>query len=342
MPASDMCSVRGIGVADSESTSTATRSDLNLSFCSTPKRCSSSITTRPRLWNSTSRCSRRWVPTTMSTTPLRKPVERVRDVSVAAEARQLAHRDREWGEPLRERQEVLLCENGGGHQHGHLAPLAGGLEGCAKRELGLAEPDVAADHAVHRTRCLHVTLDLVEHHLLVGGLLVGERRLQLALPGAVRSERVSVGHLAARVQRQELARHLLGAFLDTPLHPLPFAAAEPATGAGGSRRHRRSGQRGRGGRPARTACPPSAYSMVMYSCSPSASLTVRISRKRPMPWSRCTTTSPGRTASRRPLRGVARGGAARAPRDDVDLARRAPRASGEPRRFTAPKSSWSV
>ena len=49
IPASDMCSVRGIGVADSDSTSTATRSSLNRSFCSTPKRCSSSMTTRPEV-----------------------------------------------------------------------------------------------------------------------------------------------------------------------------------------------------------------------------------------------------------------------------------------------------
>ena len=42
MPASDMCSVRGIGVALSVSTSTSSRSDFSSSFCATPKRCSSS------------------------------------------------------------------------------------------------------------------------------------------------------------------------------------------------------------------------------------------------------------------------------------------------------------
>ena len=41
-PASDMCSVRGIGVADSASTSTSRRSWRSSSFCATPKRCSSS------------------------------------------------------------------------------------------------------------------------------------------------------------------------------------------------------------------------------------------------------------------------------------------------------------
>ena len=46
-------SVRGIGVADMASTSTAVRSRFSCSLCSTPKRCSSSITTRPRSLNVT-------------------------------------------------------------------------------------------------------------------------------------------------------------------------------------------------------------------------------------------------------------------------------------------------
>ena len=49
-PASDMCSVRGIGVADSESTSTSSRSWRRSSFCATPKRCSSSTITSPSVF----------------------------------------------------------------------------------------------------------------------------------------------------------------------------------------------------------------------------------------------------------------------------------------------------
>ncbi len=82
--------------------------------------------------------------------------------------------------------------------------------------------------------------------------------------------------------------------------------------------------------------------MVMYSCSPSASLTVRISRNRPTPWSRCTTMSPGLNCMTKAALAAAPEAARRAPRADVDSARRAPRASGDPRRFTPPKSSWSV
>ena len=48
-PESDMCSVRGIGVAVSASTSTSSRSERSSSFCATPKRCSSSTIDEPEL-----------------------------------------------------------------------------------------------------------------------------------------------------------------------------------------------------------------------------------------------------------------------------------------------------
>ena len=67
-----MCSVRGIGVADIASTSTSSRSWRRSSFWATPKRCSSSSTTRPRFWGTTSRESTRWVPTSTSTLPAAK------------------------------------------------------------------------------------------------------------------------------------------------------------------------------------------------------------------------------------------------------------------------------
>ncbi len=64
-----ICSVRGIGVAVSVSTSTCVRSSFSRSLCVTPKRCSSSMTTRPRSLKRTSRDRRRCVPTTTSSLP---------------------------------------------------------------------------------------------------------------------------------------------------------------------------------------------------------------------------------------------------------------------------------
>ena len=84
-----MPSVRGIGVAVSVSTSTSARSALIASLWRTPKRCSSSMISRPRRLNFTSLDSSLCVPTTMSMAPAAMPssaalislVERKRDSS---------------------------------------------------------------------------------------------------------------------------------------------------------------------------------------------------------------------------------------------------------------------
>ena len=68
-PTSDMCSVRGMGVAVMVSTSTFLRICFRRSLWRTPKRCSSSTISRPRSANLTSFESRRCVPIRMSTLP---------------------------------------------------------------------------------------------------------------------------------------------------------------------------------------------------------------------------------------------------------------------------------
>ena len=53
--------------------------DLLASFarCSTPKRCCSSVTTRESLANRTSSCNKAWVPTTISTKPSSKSINKL-------------------------------------------------------------------------------------------------------------------------------------------------------------------------------------------------------------------------------------------------------------------------
>ena len=72
-PLMAICMVRGMGVAESVSTSTCSRMFFSCSLCCTPKRCSSSITTRPRSCGFTSALSRRCVPMSTSTLPSAKP-----------------------------------------------------------------------------------------------------------------------------------------------------------------------------------------------------------------------------------------------------------------------------
>ncbi len=68
-----------MGVADSVSTSIPLKRSLNFSLCLTPKRCSSSMITRPRFFMDTSSEMSRCVPMTMSTAPVLSPssVERM-------------------------------------------------------------------------------------------------------------------------------------------------------------------------------------------------------------------------------------------------------------------------
>ena len=80
--------VRGIGVADIESTSTLSFSCRSSSFCLTPKRCSSSITSSPRSLARTSRESSRWVPIRMSREPSEKPAS-ARLISAGLRSREI-------------------------------------------------------------------------------------------------------------------------------------------------------------------------------------------------------------------------------------------------------------
>ena len=197
-PARLICSVRGIGVAESESTSTFSFSWRSSSFCLTPKRCSSSTITSPRSSARTSRESSRWVPIRMSTLPSAKRASVVADLGRLAQARDHLDLERELGEALPEGAEVLLGEDRRRHQHHHLLALDRRLVGGAQRDLGLAVADVAADQPVHRALGLHVGLDRLDRVELVGGLAVGERALELELPLAVGRERVARGAPGAR------------------------------------------------------------------------------------------------------------------------------------------------
>ena len=185
-PDSDMCSVRGMGVAVRVSASTLARSCLIRSLWATPKRCSSSTTRRPRLRKVTSFESTRWVPMTTSTAPVRRP-STTAFCSLALRKRESNSDARgKRGEAVAEGMEVLLREHGGGHENGHLAAIGHRLEGGAQGDLGLAVAHVARHQPVHGPLALHVGLDFLDGAELVGRLLEAEGRLELALPGRVR------------------------------------------------------------------------------------------------------------------------------------------------------------
>ena len=127
-PISAMCSVRGIGVALIESTSMLARMDLMRSFCTTPKRCSSSMISRPRSLNCTSLDSMRCVPIMTSTLPSSSFFSAMPLLLGRLKARNDFDRNRPALEAFLEGAVVLLGENRRRHQHGHLLAVGDRLE----------------------------------------------------------------------------------------------------------------------------------------------------------------------------------------------------------------------
>ena len=225
-PAIDICSVRGIGVALIEITSTRSFSWRSSSFCLTPKRCSSSTISSPRSLRAHVPRQQPMGPDQDVDLALGEPRHRLALLGSGAKPRHVLDRDRVVLEPLGERPEVLLGEDRGRHQQHHLLAVLHGLERRPQRDLGLAVADVAADQPVHRPRRLHVGLDELDRVALVGGLGERERVLELALPVGIGRERVALAALALRVQVEQLAGELLGRAPGPGLDRVPAVAAE--------------------------------------------------------------------------------------------------------------------
>src|SRR5436309_541153 len=101
--------------------------------------------------------------------------------------------------------EVLLREDGRGREHGDLPSVHDCFEGCANRNLGFTEADVAADQPVHRPRLFHVDLRVDDRLHLVGRFAKRKGMLELALPLCVRPKRVAGDGFALGLDREHFA-----------------------------------------------------------------------------------------------------------------------------------------
>ncbi len=121
---------------------------------------------------------------------------------------------------------MLEREHRGRREQGHLLAIAERLEGGAHGDLGLAEPHVAAQQAIHGMLRFHVALDLFGRAELVLGLGVFERVLKLALPVGIGRKRESFRHAPLGVKLEKLVRHIPHSGLDTRLAGGPGRAAQ--------------------------------------------------------------------------------------------------------------------
>ena len=104
---------------------------------------------------------------------------------------------------------MLLGQHGSGAEHGDLPAVHRDPKRRAHRDLGLAEPHVAADQPVHRLAFFEVDQHVLDRASLVVGLFEGEGGLELGV-GAIGGRQHGAGvRRALRVELQELVGHLL-------------------------------------------------------------------------------------------------------------------------------------
>ncbi len=125
-----------------------------------------------------------------------------------AEAAQHLHPHRPVGEAVAEVVVVLLGEQGGGHQHGHLLAAVHGHKGRPHRHFGLAKAHVAAHQPIHALGLTHVAEHGVDGIELILGLLEREARGKLAVGLPVVFEGKAVTGCPHGIDIQQLGRHV--------------------------------------------------------------------------------------------------------------------------------------
>jgi hypothetical protein len=142
-----------------------------------------------------------------------------------AEAVQQPHLNRIGGKALLQGVVVLLGEDGGGGQQGHLFFGGDRFEDGPYRHLGFAKAHVAAHQTIHGAIALHVQLHILHRLELIRRGLIGERVFQLLLPGHVGGvgEALQLGPLG--VELQQIHRHLFHGFAGATLGFLPGLAS---------------------------------------------------------------------------------------------------------------------
>ena len=207
-PKTVIATVRGIGVAVITSTcGGAPALALSAARCSTPKRCCSSTTTRPRSANWTRVLEQRvradhdagLAPGGLARAPARRaaalsePVSRATRVALVGAAEEAALRRGRRASPMIGAV-VLLGEHLGRRQQRGLAAGVDDLEHRAQGDHGLAGADLALEQPVHRVAAAELGGDLLAH----SALPVGEREGQPLVepvedPGAATGPRVGDG-----------------------------------------------------------------------------------------------------------------------------------------------------
>ena len=224
-PISDMCSVRGIGVAESVRTSTLGAILLEALLVHDAEALLLVDDDQAEVGEGDVLLQQPMRADDDVDLALREVAQDPFLVGLGREARKLFDAHGKGAESRAERAVVLIGEQRRRHEHRDLLLVGDRLERGAHRDFGLAVADVAADQAIHRPRALHVGFRRVDGLLLVGRRLVRERLLHLALPRRVGTESEAARHLALGIERDELVGDLRQRFGDARLRARPIGAA---------------------------------------------------------------------------------------------------------------------
>ena len=98
---------------------------------------------------------------------------------------------------------MLLGKQCRRHQYRDLATAGSRRERCAQRDFGLAEADVAADHAIHGTPGTHVCEHSLDRVVLIDRFLEGEGGFERAVGFLVEFQRTALAGRATRIEVEQ-------------------------------------------------------------------------------------------------------------------------------------------
>ena len=121
---------------------------------------------------------------------------------------------------------MLKRQNRGWHQNGALLAVRRAFERRAQCDFGFAEAHIPAKQTIHWVRFFHIALDFVNRAQLVGGFVIREAALKVALHIHVRRKRIARGVLAFGIEGDKLVCHILDRRAHARTGFFPFLAAD--------------------------------------------------------------------------------------------------------------------
>ena len=121
---------------------------------------------------------------------------------------------------------MLQCKYSCRHKHRYLLSINCSLKCGTDSHLCLTKTHIATYKAIHWARRLHIALYRLNSALLVGGLLIAERRLHSLLQVTIGRKSEAFARLTLGIEGNKFARDILDSLLGCSLEFLPRATTQ--------------------------------------------------------------------------------------------------------------------